>query len=161
MHRPWLAPALPSAAHTVILWDPAGSTPLLLLFLWLFCSADISKTTGSLAATGLHFDLSLHSLPGASSSLRDSSVLGLQLPPRLHGHQWPLLASHTLSISSSPWSRHAFKPMPSGWLLHITKSSYQHEIQPWLSLQHSFSVLSGNTSQKISSQWCWSLLNHL
>ena len=33
-------------------------------------------------------------------------------------------------------------------------------VQPWLSLEHSLFLLSENTSQKMSPQWCWSLLNH-
>jgi hypothetical protein len=31
----------------------------------------------------------------------------------------------------------------------ITSSGYQHEVQPWPPLEHSFFVLSENTSQKI------------
>jgi hypothetical protein len=33
-------------------------------------------------------------------------------------------------------------------------------VQPWLSLENSLFVLSENTSQKMSPQRCWSLLNH-
>ena len=49
------------------------------------------------------------------------------------------------------------KPVPPGWPLH---SSAAAGVQPWLSLEHSLFVLSENTSQKMSPQWCWSLLNH-
>ena len=51
------------------------------------------------------------------------------------------------------------KPVPPGWLLHSTKSSHSTKYNCGY-LWNILSVLSENTSKKISSQWCWSLLNH-
>ena len=72
------------------------------------------------------------------------------------------MAFHGLSQCQTAAALHdPFMPsklVPPGWLLHITKSSYQHKVQPRLSLEHSFFVLSENTSQKISPQWCCPLL---
>ena len=88
------------------------------------------------------------------------SIPGHQLQLRLHLHQCPSMASHSA------------KPQ----LLCVTPSCLQNQyhlgdpytlpsptaagVQLWLSLEHSLFVLSGNTSQKMSSQRCWSLLNH-
>ena len=49
------------------------------------------------------------------------------------------------------------KPVPPGWLLSLTKSSHCTSYN-YGYLCSSASVLSGNTSQKISPQWCCSLL---
>jgi hypothetical protein len=72
----------------------------------------------------------------------------------------------------SPMASHSAEPQ----LLCVTPSCLQNQyhlgdpyilpslaaagVQPWLSLEHSLFVLSENTSQKMSPQRCWSLLNH-
>ncbi len=72
------------------------------------------------------------------------------------------MAFHGLSqcrASAASWPLHAFKTSTT-W---VTLTHYQvplQGVQPWLSLEHSLFVLSENTSQKMSPQWCWSLLNH-
>jgi len=88
-------PALPSAAHTACL---LGSN-------WLHSTADAvlvghsklltptSKMLGSSTAARLHFHqwLQMDSVHGAKSQLpcMNPSILGLQLPLRLHIHQRP------------------------------------------------------------------------
>ena len=63
-------------------------------------------------------------------------------------------ASAALHDPFMPW-----KPVPPGWLLHITKSSHSMRYNLGY-LWNSFFVLPENNSQKILPQWCWSLLNH-
>ena len=55
---------------------------------------------------------------------------------------------------------HAFKTSTTWVTLAHYQVQLQHEVQPWLSLEHNLLVLSENTSQKILPQLCWSLLNH-
>jgi hypothetical protein len=102
----------------------------------------------------------------------DQAILGLKLP--LPGYHVCVLtiaseaapspmAFHDLSqCRASAALRDPFmpsKPEPPGWLLHITKSSHSTKYNLGY-LWNTASVLSENTSQKLSSQWCWSLLNH-
>ena len=51
------------------------------------------------------------------------------------------------------------KPVPPGWPLHVTKSS-QSTRYNFGYIWNTATVLSENTSQKMSPQWCSSLLNH-
>jgi hypothetical protein len=60
-----------------------------------------------------------------------------------------LLASHSAKHQLIPLR--VSKPVPPRRLLYITKSGCPHSVHPWLPLEHSFSVLSGTTSQKIST----------
>lgn len=73
-----------------------------------------------------------------------SPTLGLKL------HQWPSMTSHVLrgQASSTTWV-----------IFTHYKVQLQHKVQPWLSLEHNFFVLSENISQKISPKCCQSLLN--
>lgn len=66
-----------------------------------------------------------------------------------------------LSLSFSLWSLHVFRPAPPEWLLHISKFCYCTRC--WFGHPgHSVSVLTlRKYSQKILSQWYWSLLNHI
>ena len=89
-----------------------------------------------------------------------SSILDCQLQLRLHFYQWPSMDSHSV------------KPQ----LFFMTLSGLQNQYQlgdsyilpstaaAWgttLAISRTqFFVLSENSSQKISPQWCWSLLNH-
>ena len=126
---------------------------------WSFHGSSISETAGvpccnwaALLPTASH---RLSSWCQASTSLHD---LSLQLSLKLHLHQWPLTV---LNLSCSPWLLHAFKTSTTC----VTLPRDQVQLPTWgttiwLPLEHSFSMLSGNTSQKISPQQCWSLLNH-
>jgi hypothetical protein len=64
------------------------------------------------------------------------------------------------SLSCSSWPLHAFKNSTTWVTLTYYQVQLQPEVQPWLSLEHSFFVLPEKNSQKISPQWCWSLLSH-
>ena len=91
------------------------------------------------------------SLHGAKPQLlcMTPSVLGHQLQLRLHLCQWSPMASHSAElqllciIPSCLQNQYHLGD-------YITKSSCQHKVQLRLPLEHSFSVLSGNTSQRIS-----------
>ena len=61
------------------------------------------------------------------------------------------------SLSCISWPLCAFKTSTTWMTLTHCQVQLQHEVQSWLSLKHSFFMLSENTSQKISPQWCWSL----
>ena len=65
-----------------------------------------------------------------------------------------LMASPSLSqcLSCSPQPLHACKTSAAWVILTHYQVQLQHEAHHWLTLEHSSSVLSGNTSQKISSQ---------
>jgi hypothetical protein len=92
-----------------------------------------------------------------------TSLLDHQLEMRLHLLQCPSLASHIAKpqlLSIAPLHLHAFKTSATPVNLTHHQVKLQHKGQPWLSLEDSFFVLPENTSQKISLQWCWSLLNH-
>lgn len=78
---------------------------------------------------------------------------------RPHLHQWPFLASMP-NLRYSPWPLHASKTSTIFVPLKLAKFNCQPKVQPWLPLEHSFCVLSGNTSKKIAPQWYWCLLNH-
>jgi hypothetical protein len=92
-----------------------------------------------------------------------SYTLGHQLKLRLHLHQWPSMASHsaepqllcmTASCLQNQYHLGDSYTLPSpttaqGTTLAISGTCVL-----------SASVLSKNTSQKMSPQWCWSLLNH-
>jgi hypothetical protein len=78
------------------------------------------------------------------------SVLSLQLQLRLH--QWPSMASHSaepellcLTPSGLQNQYHLGNP-------YTLPSPVAAGVQPWLSLEHSFFVLSENASQKMSPQ---------
>ena len=125
------------------------STPLLLLFLVIILWYWHLQYTGSFRCNSA-LPLASHRL---SSWCQPSTSLGHQLQLRLYLHQWPSLVP---SLSCSPGFLHAFKTILV-ILIHY-QDQLQHEVQPWLSLEHGFFVLSENASQ-ISPQWCWSLLN--
>ena len=78
------------------------------------------------------------------------SVLDQQLKLRLHLHQCPSLASH--SAKTRLFSMIPFTLTTSTtWVIHKQyQVQMKHEVQSWLSLEHSFFVLSENISQKIS-----------
>ena len=50
------------------------------------------------------------------------------------------------SLSCSSWHRHAFKTSTTWVILTWDQVQLQHKVQSWLSLEHSFYVLSENTS---------------
>jgi hypothetical protein len=112
--------------------------------------AGISSSLKSSAASRLHLDHRLPTWCQASTSLHDHFSPGHQLQPRLHLHQWPSMTSHVLrgQASSTTWV-----------IFTHYKVQLQHKVQPWLSLEHNFFVLSENISQKISPKCCQSLLN--
>ena len=95
------------------------------------------------------------SLHGAKSQLlcMTPSVVGHQLQLRVHLHHWPSMASHSCKPQLFFMTPSAFKTSTSWVILTYYQVQLQHELQPWLSLEHSFSVLSENTSLKISPQW--------
>jgi len=78
---------------------------------------------------------------------------------QLRFHLWPSMISH----SAKP-QQLLFMTPSNQYHLGDTLTHYQvqlqQEVQTWLSLEHRFFVLLENTSQKISTQWCWSLTNY-
>lgn len=85
-----------------------------------------------------------------STPLHFPLLVGIQLPLRLHSHQWPFLASQRAELQLVFMTLSCFQNQyPPCWYLHITDSCCPYEIQPWLPLEPSFFVLSGNTSQKL------------
>lgn len=75
-----------------------------------------------------------------------------------NGLSWSLTVP---SLSCSTWPFLDFKPStPWGNLLTHYQVQLQYKTQPFSSLEHSFIIVSENTSQKISPQCSWSLLNH-
>lgn len=137
LQRAWvISPALHSVAHTACL--QAGSTPLLLL-----SHGSLPTVLASLKHWGLLLQLrctftNSPSWLSSSTSLHDPFSLGLHL------HRWLFLASH----SAKP---QLFFMIPSCLQkqYHLGDSGCQYKVQPWSPMEHSFPVLSGNTSQKI------------
>ena len=124
--RAWVtSPALPFVAHML-------SSRLQLPVLHCCCCSwwsshgtGISKTLLSSAVTRLHQQPLIGSLHGAKPQLlcMIPSVLGHQLQLRLHLHQWPSMASHRAEPQLLCVTLFMpLKPVPPGWLLHITKS---------------------------------------
>ena len=68
------------------------------------------------------------------------SVLGLQLIPRLHLHQWPLLGSYNVKSQVLTMIPSCLQNQYLG-NLYSTKFSCCHEVQPQLPLEHSLCVL--------------------
>ena len=111
-----------------------------------YCSWCSSHGTGifkmlvSSAATGLHSHQQplRGSLHGAKPEFlcMIPAVLDLQLPLRLHLHQWPFLASQCRASAAL----HAFKTSTT-WVTLTLPRSCQHETQPWLPPEHSLCVL--------------------
>ena len=128
---------------------------------WSSHGTDISNTLGCSTPTRLHQSPLIGSLQGAKPQIlyMTPSVLGHQLQLRLHLLQWPPWPLTVPSLSCSSWHLHAFKTSTTWVTLTHYQVQLQHEVQPWLSLEHSFFVRPENTS-KISPQWCWSLHNH-
>jgi hypothetical protein len=133
--RAWVtSPAMPFVAHV-------SSTRLQIPVLHCCCSlwssygTDISKT--------LHDPFS----SGPSSATE--------------AHQCHSMASHSAERASAALHDPFMpsKPVPPGWLLHITKSNCSMRYNLGY-LWNTASVLSKNTSEKMLPQWCWSLLNH-
>jgi hypothetical protein len=135
--RAWVtSPAMPFVAHES---SSRVQMPVLHYYCcswWSYHGTGISKT--------LHDPFS----PGPSIATEAAP-----LPMAFHG----LSQCRASAVLCDPFM--PSKPVPPGWLLHI-QVLLQHEVQLWLSLKHSLFVLSENTSQKMSPQWCLSLLNH-
>ena len=75
------------------------------------------------------------------------SVLGYQLQVRLHLYQWPSLASH----SAKPQLLFMTLSCLQNLILIHYQVQLQYEVQPWLSLEHSFFVLSENIPEDVTS----------
>jgi hypothetical protein len=80
-------------------------------------------------------------------------VLGHQLHLWLHLHQWPAMASHSAKPQLFFMTPSYLQTNTTWVILTHYQVQLQHELQPWLSLEHGIFVLSENNSQ-ISHQWC-------
>jgi hypothetical protein len=155
-----ICPALPSAAHTQLVFDAqARSFLLLLLFLvfilwsWHLQNERSSAVTG---LPGLHLLCSLHSAKLQLLCVAPL-VLRLKLLLRLHLHQWPFLATY----NAKPQRLFINLLCLLNQYYRITFALPSLAVSARYNCGHFWNTasgcwLSGNTSQKISPQWCWS-----
>lgn len=148
--------------------SPLGSAHSLSSRLWLsplhsYCCSwgswhSPSKILGSAAVTRLCFHRQpfIGFLHGAKPQLLGitPSILGFQLPLRLHRCQWPLTVP---SLSCSLWALQAFKTSTTG-VTPTLPSQLPAQGTTWPPLEHSFCVLSGITSYIILPRW-WMLVS--
>ena len=151
------SPYFPSVIHTACLvgsWPPPLYTwyypwqsshgPSISACWHLHCNLDSTFTNGLLAS--LQRFWSWYMISTLSFFPQIPSVLMSHLQLTLHLQHWPLLAYVQGDFNAATAVLHEpsfmiSKPVPFERLFHITKFSWQLEMQPWHPVDHSFCVL--------------------
>lgn len=143
-------PALPSGAHTTCLLGWVKLVPSHSCCCPWWCSIVLAspkcwgicnKVTLPVPSPGL--SSRTVTLPHSTEPSRTPSVLGLLLYLILYLHQWPLIKN---SSPAAQFQASCLQKQYDFRNFNITKFSCQHKLQPWLLLDHSFSML---TLQKV------------